>query len=187
MKILFYDTKSYDKESFEATLKKFPGIQIDYIRSDLDPRTAALADGFDAVCAFVSSNVSEATLKILHEKGVRLVLLRCAGYNNVDLEKAAAYDICVMRVPGYSPEAVAEHGVLQAFPIANHCITMDEPFKIIYGVEGYFVNDLKKLVTNDKGQTLLDDYVVFDLETTGFSPIHDAIIEIGAVKVSNLW
>lgn len=72
MKILFYDTKSYDKESFEATLKKFPGIQIDYIRSDLDPRTAALADGFDAVCAFVSSNVSEATLKILHEKGVRL-------------------------------------------------------------------------------------------------------------------
>ena len=50
MKILFYDTKSYDKESFEATLKKFPGIQIDYIRSDLDPRTAALADGFDAVC-----------------------------------------------------------------------------------------------------------------------------------------
>ena len=107
MKILFYDTKSYDKESFEATLKKFPGIQIDYIRSDLDPRTAALADGFDAVCAFVSSNVSEATLKILHEKGVRLVLLRCAGYNNVDLEKAAAYDICVMRVPGYSPEALA--------------------------------------------------------------------------------
>ena len=117
MKILFYDTKSYDKESFEATLKKFPGIQIDYIRSDLDPRTAALADGFDAVCAFVSSNVSEATLKILHEKGVCLVLLRCAGYNNVDLEKAAAYDICVMRVPGYSPEAVAEHAMALALAV----------------------------------------------------------------------
>ena len=64
MKILFYDTKSYDKESFEATLKKLiPASRLDYIRSDLDPRTAALADGFDAVCAFVSSNVSEATLK----------------------------------------------------------------------------------------------------------------------------
>ena len=85
---------------------------------------------------------------------------------------------------GHPAMAITDHGVLQAFPIANHCITMDEPFKIIYGVEGYFVNDLKKLVTNDKGQTLLDDYVVFDLETTGFSPIHDAIIEIGAVKVS---
>ena len=114
MKILFYDTKSYDKESFEATLKKYPGIQIDYIRSDLDPRTAALADGFDAVCAFVSYNVRAATLIILHEKGVRLVLLRCAGYNNVDLEKAVAYDICVMRVPGYSPEAVAEHAMALA-------------------------------------------------------------------------
>ena len=114
MKILFYDTKSYDKESFEATLAKYPGIQIEYIRPDLDPRTAALADGFDAVCAFVSSNVDEATLKILHEKGVRLVLLRCAGYNNVDLEKAAEYDICVMRVPGYSPEAVAEHAMALA-------------------------------------------------------------------------
>ena len=58
--------------------------------------------------------MSEATLKILHEKSVRLVLLRCAGYNNVDLEKAAAYDICVMRVPGYSPEAVAEHAMALA-------------------------------------------------------------------------
>ena len=63
---------------------------------------------------------------------------------------------------GHPAMAITDHGVLQAFPIANHCITMDEPFKIIYGVEGYFVNDLKKLVTNDKGQTLLDDYVVFD-------------------------
>ncbi len=56
---------------------------------------------------------------------------------------------------GHPAMAITDHGVLQAFPIANHCITMDEPFKIIYGVEGYFVNDLKKLVTNDKGQTLL--------------------------------
>ena len=84
---------------------------------------------------------------------------------------------------GHKALAITDHGVLQAFPIANHCITMDEPFKIIYGVEGYFVDDLKKLVVNAKDQTLMDDYVVFDLETTGFSSVHDAIIEIGAVKV----
>ena len=84
---------------------------------------------------------------------------------------------------GHKALAITDHGVLQAFPIANHCITMDEPFKIIYGVEGYFVDDLKKLVVNAKDQTLMDDYVVFDLETTGFSSFHDAIIEIGAVKV----
>lgn len=114
MKILFYDTKNYDRESFEETRKIFPNIEIEYTKSDLDPRTAALAEGFDAVCAFVSSDVGAQTLSILHEKGVRLILMRCAGYNNVDVEKAKEYDIRVMRVPGYSPEAVAEHAMALA-------------------------------------------------------------------------
>jgi len=114
MKLLFYDTKSYDKESFEATRGSFPQITIEYTKSDLDPRTAALAEGFDGVCAFVSSNVGAQTLDILHAKGVKLVLLRCAGFNNVDMEKAREYGIRVMRVPGYSPEAVAEHAMALA-------------------------------------------------------------------------
>lgn len=114
MKILFYDTKSYDRDSFQETLKGFPEMEIEYTKSDLDPRTAALADGFDAVCAFVSSDVCAQTLSILHKGSVRLVLLRCAGFNNVDLEAAKKYDIRVMRVPGYSPEAVAEHAMALA-------------------------------------------------------------------------
>lgn len=114
MKILFYDTKSYDKESFSAALTDYPEIEIEFIKPDLDPRTAALAEGFDAVCAFVSSNVGDRTLEILQGKGIRLILLRCAGYNNVDLETAKKYDISVMCVPGYSPEAVAEHAMALA-------------------------------------------------------------------------
>lgn len=114
MRILFYDTKSYDQESFDAALVSFPSVTIEYTKSDLDTRTAALAEGFDAVCAFVSSDVGTETLDILHSKGVRLVLMRCAGYNNVDLDKAKKYDIRVMRVPGYSPEAVAEHAMALA-------------------------------------------------------------------------
>lgn len=114
MRILFYDTKSYDKHSFDATLKNFPQIEIEYTKSDLDPRTAALAKGFDAVCAFVSSNISGETLTILHKKKVRLILLRCAGFNNVNLEKAKELGIRIMRVPGYSPEAVAEHAMALA-------------------------------------------------------------------------
>ena len=114
MKILFYDTKSYDKESFDATLSRFPEIEIEYIKYDLDPRTASLAEGFDAVCAFVSSNVCEQTLEILHSKGVSLVLMRCAGFNNVDSAKAAELGIRIMRVPNYSPEAVAEHAMALA-------------------------------------------------------------------------
>lgn len=114
MKILFFDTKNYDREFFNAELKNFPDVRIEYTKSDLDPRTAALADGFDAVCAFVSSDVGERTLEILNQKKVGLVLLRCAGYNNVDLDAAQKYDIHVMCVPGYSPEAVAEHAMALA-------------------------------------------------------------------------
>lgn len=114
MKILFYDTKSYDKRSFEAILTSFPEIEIEFTKSDLDPRTAALAKGFDAVCGFVSSNIGTETLNILHKKKVRLVLLRSAGFNNVDLETAKELGIRVMRVPGYSPEAVAEHAMALA-------------------------------------------------------------------------
>lgn len=114
MKILFYDTKNYDRESFQAALADFPEITIEYTKSDLDPRTAALAEGFDAVCAFVSSNVGTQTLEILHQKKIGLVLMRCAGFNNVDLETARKYHIRVMRVPGYSPEAVAEHAMALA-------------------------------------------------------------------------
>lgn len=114
MKILFYDTKNYDRDSFTDALKKFPDVEIEYTKSDLDPRTASLAEGFDAVCAFVSSDVGARTLEILHDKGIGLVLMRCAGYNNVDLETAQKHDICVMCVPGYSPEAVAEHAMALA-------------------------------------------------------------------------
>lgn len=114
LKILFYDTKSYDKDSFQEALSGFPDLEIEYTKSDLDPRTAVLAEGFDAVCAFVSSDVGAQTIEILHQKGVRLILMRCAGYNNVDLETVKKYDIRVMRVPGYSPEAVAEHAMALA-------------------------------------------------------------------------
>ncbi len=114
MKLLFYDAKNYDVESFTATQREFPDVEIEYIKSDLEPRTAALAEGFDAVCAFVSSDAGRLTLRLLSERGIRLLLLRCAGFNNVDLEAAAEYDIRVMRVPGYSPEAVAEHAIALA-------------------------------------------------------------------------
>ena len=89
---------------------------------------------------------------------------------------------------GHKAIAITDHGVVQAFPDANHYIEKldkEDPFKVIYGVEGYLVDDLTDIAVNEKGQTLADVYVVFDLETTGFSPIKDKIIEIGAVRVEN--
>lgn len=86
---------------------------------------------------------------------------------------------------GHPAIAITDHGVAQAFPVANHCIKKDDPFKIIYGVEGYFVDDLKDFVVRPNGQSLDSSYVVFDIETTGLSPRFCKIIEIGAVKIEN--
>ena len=90
MKILFYDTKSYDRESFDSKAAEYPEIQIEYLKSELSPSTAPLAQGYDAVCAFVSSDVGTETIDVLHSCGVKLILMRCAGFNNVDIEKAKA-------------------------------------------------------------------------------------------------
>ncbi len=117
MKILFFDTKSYDKESFDKQVVNYPDIEIEYLKTDLAPKTAPLARGYDAVCAFVSSDVGTKTVEALHEAGVKLILMRCAGFNNVDLDKAKEYGIKVMRVPGYSPEAVAEHAMTLALAV----------------------------------------------------------------------
>ncbi len=86
---------------------------------------------------------------------------------------------------GHKAIAITDHGCVQSFPDANHAVDPKEDFKILYGVEGYLVDDLKETVTNGKGQTFEESFVVFDIETTGFSPINNRIIEIGAVKVVN--
>lgn len=117
MKILFYDTEQYDRDSFGETLPKFPNITIDYLKTDISKRTASLAKGYDAVCLFVASPAGKEVLDILKDCGVKLILLRCAGFNNVDLNAAKENGITVMRVPGYSPEAVAEHALALAFAV----------------------------------------------------------------------
>ncbi len=108
MKMLFYAAKVYDKKSFGLILEQFPEIEIEYIDHELEPRTAALAKGYDAICAFVSANVGAETLQTLYDCGVKIVLMRCAGFNNVDVDKAKELGMIVKRVPGYSPESVAE-------------------------------------------------------------------------------
>lgn len=107
MKIAFYDTKPYDKIWFEP-LKEQYGYHIKYFDYRLSPDTAILAKGFDAVCVFVNDTVNKEVIEILYELGVRAILLRCSGYNNVDF-KTAYKKIHIIRVPSYSPYAVAEH------------------------------------------------------------------------------
>ena len=111
MKIIFFGTKNYDRKFFEKLAPEYPKFTIKYVEPNLTMDTAKLASGYDAVCAFVNADLSAPVIETLHNCGVRLILMRCAGYNNVDLEKAKEYNIDVLRVPSYSPEAVAEHAM----------------------------------------------------------------------------
>lgn len=107
--LCFYDTKPYDKIYFDR-FKSAYGFEIDYFETKLSPKTAVLAKGRSAAIAFVNDDLSAKTINALSESGIRCVALRCAGFNNVDLE-AAEGRIRFYRVPDYSPHAVAEHSL----------------------------------------------------------------------------
>ena len=119
MKIAFFDTHSYDKKSFTEANKAF-NYEIDFRDYKLNENTAMTAQGFDVVCVFVNDVVNEAVIKTLADCGVKLIALRCAGFNNVDLKAAASAGIKVVRVPAYSPYAVAEHGVALLMSLTRH-------------------------------------------------------------------
>lgn len=109
LKIAFFDAKSYDIPAFE-NFAKLSGVTFKYFETKLNEDTAMLARGFDGVCVFVNDTVNAAVIDILCSMGIKLIALRCAGFNNVDI-KHASDKICVVRVPVYSPYAVAEHAI----------------------------------------------------------------------------
>ena len=109
-RIAIFDTKPYDRFFFEEENKKY-GFDITYFEAKLRPRTANVTAGFDAVCAFVNDELDAEVMERLHQNGVKLVAMRCAGYNNVNLQAACKFGIQVVRVPQYSPYAVAEYAL----------------------------------------------------------------------------
>jgi D-lactate dehydrogenase len=108
IKLAVFSSKNWVTTSFDTVNKQF-NFEIAYFEARFDHKTALLAAGADAICVFVNDKVDAPALEILKEQGVKLVALRCAGFNNVDIEKAKALGIGVVRVPAYSPYAVAEH------------------------------------------------------------------------------
>lgn len=110
MKVAFFDTKPYDIPGFDHYAGP-AGMEVKYFEAKLTPDTVSLAAGFDAVCVFVNDTVNAEVVNALHELGVKVIALRCAGYNNVDLKACKETGIRVFRVPAYSPYAVAEHAM----------------------------------------------------------------------------
>jgi D-lactate dehydrogenase len=110
MKVAIFSTQSYDKQFFDLVNTDF-GHELVFLEPVLNAKTAILAKGCQAVCVFVNDLVDADTLKVLHDSGITTLVLRCAGFNQIDLETAKGFGINVFRVPSYSPEAVAEHAV----------------------------------------------------------------------------
>lgn len=110
MKIAFFSTKPYDQSSFQTANNKY-GHELVFFEPRLTPSTAALAQGFPTVCVFINDVMSETTLRAIASSGTRIIALRCAGFNNVDLPTAKELGLTVVRVPAYSPYAVAEHAI----------------------------------------------------------------------------
>lgn len=108
MKIAVFSTKNWVREAFEPLAERF-GAEFSWLEPRLSPETSSLAAGHEAVCAFVNDRLDADTLKRLNALGVKIVAMRCAGFNNVDVKAAAALGMAVVRVPAYSPYAVAEH------------------------------------------------------------------------------
>ena len=106
-KIAFFDTKPYDRTYFDKYGKNY---EITYFEEKLNHHTAKITEGFDGVCAFVNSNINKMAVERMHERGVKILAMRCAGFSNVDIA-AAAGNLAVVRVPAYSPHAVAEHAL----------------------------------------------------------------------------
>lgn len=109
LKIAFFDAKEYDHQSFEAS--NINGeFEISFLETRLTPDTYKLAEGCDVVCVFVNDEINAFVIDKLYKMGIRLIALRCAGYNNVDVQYAYG-KVHVVRVPAYSPYAVAEHAM----------------------------------------------------------------------------
>ncbi|MFD1604220.1 2-hydroxyacid dehydrogenase [Flavobacterium artemisiae] len=109
-KIAFFSTQPYDRTFFNKYNKEFK-FNLDFYETQLNPQTVVLIENASIVCVFVNDIVNEQVIKQLGEKNIKIIALRCAGFNNVDLEAAKKYGIKVCRVPAYSPQAVAEHAM----------------------------------------------------------------------------
>jgi D-lactate dehydrogenase len=178
IKTAFFDAKPYDRETFDA-VQRGSGVELKYFAPHLSADTVHMAAGTEAICLFVNDAVTREVADALHAQGVRLIALRCAGYNNVDL-KAVYQRIHVVRVPAYSPYAVAEHAaaLLLALNRKTHKAyfrTRDGNFSI-NGLMGFDLNGKTAGVvgTGKIGRVMVGILRGFGMRVLAFDPFPDA-------------
>ena len=190
MRIAFFDAKAYDKPSFDKFAKKF-GITFKYFETKLNEDTVSLATGFDGVCVFVNDTVNSAVIDKLYEIGIKIIALRCAGFNNVDVKHAAG-KICVVRVPVYSPYAVAEHAIallLTSVRRTHKAYIRSKDFNFsLSGLTGFdlFGKTVGVIGTGRIGKVFIDICKGFGMNVLAYDKFPDYSIESENVKYVSL-
>lgn len=191
LKIAFFDAKEYDKQSFidANTDNEF---EITYLETRLTEDTCKLAEGYDVVCVFVNDDVNRAVIDKLYKSGIKLIALRCAGYNNVDIE-AAYGKIHIVRVPAYSPYAVAEHAMallLTSIRRIHKAYIRTKDFNFsLNGLTGFDLHGktVGVIGTGKIGRVFVDICRGFGMKVIAYDkyPASDAGIEY--VELDELW
>ena len=180
-RIAFFDTKPYDKIYFDQLVADYD-VHIHYFESKLNENTAPLAKGYDVVCAFVNDHITEVVIDRLYEDGVRLIAMRCAGYNNVDF-KTAFGKIHVVRVPAYSPYAVAEHAMALLLSVVrqtHHAYVRTREFNFsLNGLVGFDLHGKTVGVvgTGKIGKIFINLCKGFGMKVLAFDPYPDKSLE----------
>ena len=173
-KICFFDTKPYDRVYFDQFSEKY-NIEIEYHEEKLNKKTAILAKGYEAVVAFVNDSIDGETIDRLYENGVRMIAMRCAGYNNIDFKHAFG-KIHVVRVPAYSPYAVAEHAMALLLTLnrkIHRAYTRTREFNFsLNGLMGFDLHGKTVGVvgTGKIGRTFIDICKGFGMKVIAYDP-----------------
>ena len=190
MKIAFFDTKPYDKIWFEPMMNEY-GYEVKFFEHKLNPDTAALTKGFDAVCIFVNDIADSKVLEILNGNGIKLIALRCAGYNNIDFKSLGK--IKVVRVPAYSPSAVAEFAAALLLSINRkthkaYIRTRDFNFNI-NGLLGFdLAGKTAGIIGTGKiGQMFIDICKGFKMKVIAYDPYPNKNLDIEYVSLDELF
>lgn len=190
-RILFYDAKSYTIDSFNELDHK--GIEFTYIETKLNEDTVKFAKGYDAICVFVNDTVNNKVINKLSSYGIKLILLRCAGYNNVDLVSANKNGIAVFRVPAYSPYAVAEH----AFALLNTINRRTHKAYIRTREYNFSLENLTGMDLHDKtigivgtgkiGKVMINIAKGYGMKILAYDPYPDKNLDVNYVNLETLF
>lgn len=188
-RIAFFDAKPYDREWFDKINKKY---EIEYFESRLRPESARLAEGCKAVCAFVNDVINAKTIDILAGLGVEVLLMRCAGFNNIALS-AAKDKLKILRVPAYSPYAVAEHAMGMILALNRkipraYIRTRDFNFSLV-GLTGFDLHGKTAGVigTGKIGQAFINICKGFGMEVLAYDPYPAEIDGVRYVDTDELF